>query len=312
MEYREVPVPEVAPGHLLLKTRCALICGSDLEYLEGIHGEIEPGFIRGHEFVADVVEIGEGVRGWKVGDRAVPISFRDDHYHAWADYFVSPYQGIQKVPDNVPDEAAVFVEPMHTGFGAVEASSLKPGRSGTILGAGKIGLLALMCAKVVGAAPIMVTDVSKNRLDKALELGADAAFNAAEVDVVKEIRKYTTRGDHEAWDGPHCIIICARQGKVLNDAFEMARYGADIILAGFVPPFQFDPRIMLMKQLILAGVMAGRSGENRNNGRLAVHMLAHKQLDPTPMISETMPLKDIQKALDSTYSGENLAVLLRP
>jgi L-iditol 2-dehydrogenase len=311
MEYRDVPVPSLEPGHLLLKTRCALICGSDLEYLDGIHGEIVPGLIRGHEFVADVVEIGEGVTGWEVGDRAVPISFTDQ-YGAWADYFVSPRQAIQKVPDNVPDEAAVFVEPMHTGFGAVEASSLKPGRSGAIIGAGKIGLLAVMSAKVVGAAPIMVTDIAQDRLDKALEFGADVVFNAAEVDVVKEIRKYTTRGGHPALDGPHSIIVCARQGKVLDQALRMGRQGCDIILAGFIPVTEFDPAILLTKQLVLSGIMAGRAGENRNNGRRAVHMLAHKQLDPTPMISETMPFKDIQKAIDSTYSGENLAVLLKP
>ena len=58
--------------------------------------------------------------------------------------------------------------------------------------------------------------------------------------------------------------------------------------------------------------MAGRFGQNRINGELAVYTLAHKQIDPKPLISATMAFKDIQKAIDSTYSGENLAILLTP
>lgn len=106
IECKEIPVPEIEPGWLLLKTRYTCICGSDLEYLDGCfdlisHGVthpgaiighqlaarvgldgsrdsplsgIRPGSIPGHEFVAEVVEVGEGVTGWSVGDRVVPLT----------------------------------------------------------------------------------------------------------------------------------------------------------------------------------------------------------------------------------------------
>jgi len=83
-------------------------------------------------------------------------------------------------------------------------------------------------------------------------------------------------------------------------------------LAGFMPPVEFDSGTVLTKQLTLSGMLAGRYGENRRNGRIALRMLAYKQLDPKPLLSGTMPFEDIQKAIDSTYSGENLAVLLKP
>ncbi len=312
MEYREVPMPTVEPKSLLLKTRCALICGSDLEYLDAIHGGIEQGQIRGHEFVAEVVEVGEGVSGWQVGDRAVPISFTGN-YGCWADYFVSPVRGVQHVPTHVPDEQAVFVEPMHTGFGAVEASGVKPGQSAVIIGTGKIGLLAVMSAKVAGAAPIIAIDIDQSHLDKALEVGAHTVLNANEVDVVKEVKSLTAKeGDHPAFHGADVVIACARQGQVLDQALQMAKQGANVVLAGFVPRTEFDPAILLMKQLVLSGIMAGRSGQNRINGEKSVHMLAHGQLDPTPLLSGTLPFKDIQKAIDSTFAGETLAVLLTP
>jgi len=312
MEYREMPMPVVEPDSLLLKTRCALICGSDLEYLDAIHGDIEPGLIRGHEFVAEVVEVGPGVTDWEVGDRAVPISFTGN-YGCWADYFVSPTRGVQKVPANVPDEHAVFVEPMHTGFGAVEASGVKPGQSAVIIGSGKIGLLAVMSAKVTGAAPIIAIDIDQGRLDKASEVGAHVVLNANEVDTVQAVKELTSDpSDHPLMRGPDVIIACARQGEVLNQALEMAKLGTHIVLAGFVPPTKIDPGILLHKQLILSGIMAGRFGQNRINGRIALHMLAQEQLDPTPLLSGSMHFSDIQNAIDLTYAGEKLAVLLEP
>ena len=306
-------MPEVESGSLLLKTRCSLICGSDLEYLDAIHGEIQPGLIRGHEFVAEVVETGPGVTGWEVGDRAVPISFTGN-YGCWADYFVTPTRGVQKLPKHVPDEQAVFIEPMHTGFGAVEASGVKPGQSTVVIGAGKIGLLAIMSARVAGAAPIVAIDINGRHLEKALEVGAHHAINASEVDVVDAVKHLTPNplSDHPAVQGPDVVIIAARQGEVLDQAIQMAKNGSHIVLAGFMPRTDIDPGIFLHKQLVMSGIMAGRYGQNRINGRISLHLLANQQIDPTPLLSGAMPFSQIQKAVDSTYTGENLAVLLTP
>lgn len=312
IECRDVPEPELEPRTLKLKTRCALICGSDIEYLQGLHGDIIKDEIRGHEFVAEVVEVGEGVRDWQVGDRAVPISYTSN-YGCWADYFVCPPVGVQKVPEQVADEDAVFVEPLHTGFGAVEASNLKPGEAVSVVGAGKIGLLAIMSAKLMGAAPVIAVDVEQKRLDMALELGADAVINANDVDVVNEVKAMTPSAiGHPAGDGPEVIILCVRQGAVLNQAIEMGMQGARIILAGFIPKTEIDPEQLVLKQLTLSGVLAGRFGENRNNGARALRILAKQQMRPQALISDTMHYPDIKKAIDSTMKGENLAVLLRP
>lgn len=312
MACRDVPEPTLKPGTLLLKTKCALICGSDIEYLQGLHGEIVPDEIRGHEFVAEVAAVGDGVRDWEVGDRAVPISYTSN-YGCWADYFVSPPVGVQKVPQQVADEDAVFVEPLHTGFGSAEACDLKPGEAVCVIGTGKIGLLTIMSAKLMGASPIIAVDIEPSRLDKALELGADYALNANEVDVIPEVKALTPSAiGHPAGYGPEAIVICVRQGEVLNQALEMGMQGARIILAGFVPRTEIDPELLILKQLTLSGVLAGRFGENRNNGARALRILANQQMSPRALITDTMHYPDIQEAIDSTIKGENLAVLLRP
>ena len=312
IECREIPEPVIEPGTLLLKTRCALICGSDIEYLQGLHGDIVPNEVRGHEFVAEVAAIGEGVRDWEVGDRAVPISYTSN-YGCWADYFLSKPVGVQKVPKQVSDEDAVFVEPLHTGFGSAEACNIAPGEAVCVIGAGKIGLLAIMSAKLMGASPIIAIDVEHKRLNKAIELGAHFAINSNKCDAVEEVKTLTPSAiGHPAGHGPEVIMICARQGQVLNDALEMGMQGARIVLAGFVPKTEIEPELLILKQLTLSGVLAGRFGENRNNGARALKLLANQQMHPQKLISETMHLSDIQKAIDSTAKGESLAVLLRP
>jgi len=323
IKYREVPTPSLEPGMLLLKTRYACICGSDLEYLDGSFGLIwqgvtHPGAIIGHR--VEVVGVGEGVNGWEVGDRVVPGSGLPgvpqpqtairlpsggyETYKAFAEYMLTSPLAVQKVPDQVSDEEAAFVEPLATGIGSVLGSELGPGQSGVIIGAGKIGLLAMMSARVSGAAPVVVVDVVQSRLDKALELGADAVINAAKMDAISEVAQLTG-------DGANAIIICVRDGKVLNQAVEMGCRGATIVLAGFVPPVKVNPMLWTVRQLRIVGVLGGPA-RSLNVMALSMYLIAHKQIDPKPLISEIIPLKDCQRAIDSVYSGKNIAVLLKP
>jgi L-iditol 2-dehydrogenase len=305
LEYREVPTPSPGPGMLLMKTIYAFLCGSDLEYLD--RPDIPPGEGRGHEFVAEVAEVGEGVTEFAVGDRVAPLPYGPEsgNYKCIAEYFLIPPIGLQKVPDHVTNEEAIFVEPLCTGYGSVEASDVKPGQSAVIIGTGKIGLLGVMSARLLGAAPVIAVDIVQSRLDKALELGAHAALNAKEVDVVSEVQKLTD-------GGANVVIICASRGDVLNQAMEMCRNGSRIVIAGVTPTTTIEPRILVTKWLSVSGVLGGRWPETRNLMALALYLIAHKQVDARPMISEVMSLKDIQRALDTSYSGENTAVLLKP
>jgi threonine dehydrogenase-like Zn-dependent dehydrogenase len=283
IECRDIQTPKAEPGWLLLKTTYACVCGSDLEYLDGSFqliiegltnlpsiagnkttaelGSIRPGSIPGHEFIAEVVEVGEGVGGWSVGDRAIPLGHPDpqgigtpnpgyENYRCMAEYFPSTPYGLIKVPDNVTDEEAVFVEPLCTGNGAVAAAGLRPGRSAVVIGAGKIGLLAAMAAKVAGASPVIIVDLVQSRLDKALELGADTALNASDVDIIAEVVKLTG-------GGADAILICVRDGRVLNQAAEIAKGGGTIVLAGFVSPMEVNPMLWTVKQLSIKGILGG-------------------------------------------------------
>jgi len=335
LEVEEVPTPEVLPGTLLLKTKYCAICGSDLEYLDGSlavipNCEIHAGAIIGHEWVAEIAAVGEGVKGWSVGDR-VGVGMaqttcgecyfcRHGLYHlcvggssrasvfevlgyetiggGFGEYFLRPPNAVQKVPDGLSSEEAVFAEPLCTGLGAVEAAGLKPGDSAVIIGAGKIGLGALLCAKAAGVAPIIVIDILKNRLDTALEMGAAVVLNAKEVDVVSEVVKLTDAG-------PDAVLICVRHAGVVNQAVDIVRRGGNLVTAGIMATQEVDPRNWVVKQIKITAILGGSI-------TASMSLIAHKLVNVKPLISEIIPLEDIQRGLDSVYSGENIGVLVKP
>jgi (R,R)-butanediol dehydrogenase/meso-butanediol dehydrogenase/diacetyl reductase len=334
----DIPKPQVQPGTLLLKTKYCSICGSDLEYLSGslelFHKpgyELHAGAILGHEFSAEVAEVGEGVEGWSVGDRvavgggrqgcgqcyfcrrglhrlclgegvsprAVPreVTPYGTKSGAMAEYFIRPATALQKVPDNVSDEEVALVEPLSNGVASVEAAGLKPGDSAVVIGAGKIGLGAMLCAKAAGVAPVVVIDLIKSRLDKALEMGADAVLNANEIDVIAEVAKLTN-------GAPDAVLVCVREGKVLDQAADMVRRGGIVVVTGILAPSEVNPFLWLMKNLRLASHLGGPSATS-------LRLIANKQVNVKPLISEIMPLEDVQRAFDSMWSGKNIAVLLK-
>jgi len=335
IEIQEIPKPTVQPGTLLLKTIYCSICGSDIEYLDGTLDGLTSfeglsGVILGHEWVAEIAAVGEGMSGWSVGDRVaycwtklpcgVCYFCRRFLYHlciggssrgsvfggqsfgarggAMAEYFIKPPQMVALAPENVSSEEACLAEPLATGIGSVNAAGLGLGKSAVIIGAGKIGLGAMLCARASGVAPIIVVDVVKSRLDKAREMGADIVLNAKEVDVTSEVIKLTDAG-------PDAVLICVREGAVLNQAAQMVRLGGTIALTGFVNPMQVDPRIWVEKQLTIKGHISGPV-------KTALNLMENKLVDVRPLISEIMPLEDAQRGFDSIRSGENIAVLLKP
>ena len=335
----EVPKPAVKPGTILLKTLCCSICGTDLEYLDNSlsyrpGGELKAGSIVGHEYCAQVVEIGEGVEGWAIGDRATVSGVRptcgecyfcrrrlphlchgkDNERGIYTQATKSGYGGrtgalaefilrtpgaILKIPEHVTDEEAALVEPLNVSVGSVQVSEIEPGDSAIIIGAGKIGLGTLLVAKAAGASPIIVVDVHQNRLDLALEMGADHVINAKEQDMIEEAVAITTAG-------PDVVFICVRDGEVFNDSVDMVRRGGRIVVVGQIVPTEVNPGMWIPKKLTVNAVF-------RQTPMIkSLNLIANGQVNVRPMITETIPLDDIQRACDAMWSGKNVVSMIKP
>jgi len=337
-EIRELPTPEVQPGTLLLKVKLCAICGTDLEYVDspGWDANIEEGSLRpqeavlGHEWVGEVIEVGKGVKGWSVGDRSVDMKGSCNQCYwcqrglhhlclggrirgtpfesggwasmngAMAEYVLRLANNRIKVPDSVSDEEAALTEPLNVGLSAVYEAGIKAADSVAILGAGHIGQLAMLAAKAAGAAPIIITDRIKSRLDKALELGADYALNVDEGNVYEQILDITEAG-------ADAIFICVRDADVLRQSTLAVRREGTIAIVGFPKPVALDPIYWLTKHLRIIGC-----DPMLRYNREAMKLMQYKQVNCKPLVSEIMPLEDVQKAFDSLYNNENLLVMLKP
>ncbi|KAG6844770.1 hypothetical protein H0H87_003888 [Tephrocybe sp. NHM501043] len=196
----EKPRPVPGPGQVLVHVRATGICGSDVHFWQ--HGRIGDSMVvsdecgSGHESAGEVVEVGEGVTQWTVGDRVaieagVPCSqpacdaCRTGRYNACPEvvffstppfhgtltrWHLHPAQWLHRLPDDVTFEEGALCEPLAVALAGIERSGLRLGDPVLICGAGPIGLISLLSARAAGAEPIVITDLFQSRLDFAKSL----------------------------------------------------------------------------------------------------------------------------------------------
>jgi L-iditol 2-dehydrogenase len=255
----EIPIPKIGSGELLVKVKKSGICGSDiLEYYRfakmkklGVDN-----LILGHEIAGDIVEVGEGVRKYKVGDRVfvshhVPCYgchyCHEGHHTAcdllhntnfdpggFAEYIRIPKINIEKkgvyvLDKSVSYEEGVFIEPFGCVCRAQRLANVTKGMSVLILGSGVSGILHIQLARLRGAESVFATDINDYRLEKAREYGANAVFNAKD-NIAMRVREVN---NHLA---PDVIIVCTGAISAANQALECAGPGSKIIFFAVPEP----------------------------------------------------------------------------
>jgi len=200
----EIPLPEIGPGELLLKVIASGICGSDV--MEWYRRDKVP-LVLGHEVAGEVVDVGEGVERFKVGDRVtathhVPCNtchyclsghhtmcemlLRGTHFDpgGFAEYVRIPAinvdRGVFHIPEGVSYEEASFTEPLACVYRGQKSAGIKPGQSILVLGSGISGLLHVGLARNLGAGLVVAADTIPFRLKKAEELGAHVTLTVDE------------------------------------------------------------------------------------------------------------------------------------
>lgn len=206
----EMPRPTIGPGEMLFKVKASGICGSDV--LEWYRTKKAP-LVLGHEASGEIVEIGSGVKQYKVGDRVfvshhVPCNscryclsgnhtvcetLHTTNYYpgGFSEYIRVPQINIERgvffLPKEVSFEEGTFIEPLACVIRGQRIADLKRDQSVLILGAGISGLLHLALARAKGCRPVVITDINEYRLTAAKKLGANAVINAKE-DIVARFR----------------------------------------------------------------------------------------------------------------------------
>src|SRR5256714_7552843 len=227
----DLPKPRIGPGEILVKVHASGICGSDV--LEWYRKPKAP-LVLGHEIAAEVVEVGAGVDGGRVGARVfvpphVPCgkcryclaghetvcdTLRTTNFDpgGFAEFVrvpaVNVTHGVFPLPKAISDDEGVFIEPLACVVRGQRLAGLRPGHTVVVLGSGVAGLLHVKLAKASGAAKVIATDIVEYRKAAALKAGADAVIDGRE-DVPAKVRE----ANHGLAAG--LVVTCTRAPKAI-------------------------------------------------------------------------------------------------
>ena len=317
---RDVPKPVIETDEVLIKVQYCGICGSNLHvYVEGI------GIGLGHEFSGDIVEIGEDVGGWEIGDR-VAVNPRDPcqecywckrgevglcdklflkatrHQGAFATYARAKYVQLYKLPDKLTYEEGTLVEPTACALHAIRISGIKVGDVVTVLGLGPIGQLVARLAKMSGAKAIYATEISPFRMELAKDV-VDLVINPKLADPIDKILNLT------GGVGPDIVYECAGNAETTQEAIALARRGGTVVIPGMCfEPVETSFIDVVLKGLTLKGALAWSVGEFA----MAFDLLKNRRIDVNPLLTERFNLEDINKAFEKALKGEGGKILVRP
>ena len=249
VEMQELPDPVVREGEALLEVSAAGICGSDLHGFLGLSERRQPGLVMGHETVARVVETHPGVEGWRHGQRVclnplVSCStcpaclagrqnlcaewrlFGMDRLHGtYAQLIAVPFRQLHALSEELPEAEAILAEPMAVVLHAFRISVVEPPETMAIFGAGPLGALALVLARLRGVPRVCVVDVNAERLEVARRLGADLAIDAGRDRAAEAVRSWTG-------GGADYVVEAVGQTATRQAAVAAAAKGARIVFLG--------------------------------------------------------------------------------
>lgn len=273
----QVPVPVPKPDEVLVRVRACGICASDTHYLA--HGRIgdfvvEGPMILGHEASGDVVAVGEAVSTDLIGARVALEpgvtcgrceACKSGSYNlcpdvaffatppidgAMAEYAVLRADMAHAIPSGMSYEAAALVEPLAVGVYSARLVGVGPGDAVVILGAGPIGLCALLACRQAGAGQVIVSDPMENRLAAAAALGATAAVNPLVEDLARVVARLTRDR------GVERLLDTAGNRAAAEHAPELMRRGGSIAVVGLPPDDRITYRmnVVAARQLSIHGV----------------------------------------------------------
>jgi 2-desacetyl-2-hydroxyethyl bacteriochlorophyllide A dehydrogenase len=330
----EVPDPTPGAGQLLVRTLACGICGSDLHTLQhpdtwvemaseaseaapdGMPApkmmDIRRDVVMGHEFSAEVIDVGTNVGNAGVGDVVVsmpitmdlngihPIGYSNEYPGGYAEQMVlSDFLAI-KVPNGLDPRLAALTEPMAVGLHAVNMSAVKQGDAAVVLGCGPVGLAVIAALRLAGIDTIVAADFSTKRRELARTMGAHEVVDPRVEPVMDAWRRV---------DGRKKVVLFEAVGAagMLDQAIKVAPRGTQILVVGVcMQPDTIMPMRAVTKELSLQFVF----GYDPLEFKATLDQIADGQLDVAPLITGSVPIAGVPQAFADLADPEAHAKIL--
>jgi L-iditol 2-dehydrogenase len=337
LSYEDVPVPVLGADEVLVQVKVVGLCQSDIKKI--LYPLYEPPRIFGHEMAGVISQVGADVQDWQVGQRVVVMhhipcmhcnyclhenySMCDVYKNitttagftpsggGFAEYVKVPGHivrngGLIPIPDGITDEQASFVEPTNCCLKAVKKANIQAGDTVLITGAGPIGLMFIMLVEQFGARAIS-TDLIPARVEKALAVGATAAFNARDPDLTAKIHDLT------GGMGVDVAILAVPSDKAFFQALDCTRKGGKILFFAEFPDeleIPINPNVLYRREIDLMGSYSSSFKVQA----LAASLVFDRKIDVDALISDRYHLKDLGKAVVQATkpTADTYKILLYP
>lgn len=322
----DLPMPHAGPGELVLRNQVCGVCGTDVHIYHGEPGsaDVNPPVVLGHEYSGEVVEVGEGVTGFAVGDHvtvdpniycghcaycqngkkqlcpsmeAIGVT-RDGGF---AQYSRIPASQAFKLEPTVPWEAAAMAEPLACCLHGIDLAGIQVGDKVCVVGGGAIGLLMVQLAKLSGASQIVLSEPNEKRRQVGLQLGANAALDPTRPDSQEAFAQVLG-------GGANVVIECVGNVPAVKSAFQFAGKGATVLLFS-VPKVDatFDLPLfdVYKKELTIKG-----SFVNPDTHARAVALINSGKVDFDPIITHRFTLDQLPEAIAMQMSDASIKVVV--
>lgn len=346
----DVPVPVPGEGQVLAKVLACGICGSDLHaarYMGNMvstarasrrrswySDEPDAGIVMGHEFVAEIVQAGEGAEEWAPGTRVTsmpilmdptsPNGMQSIGYSpatpgAYSEYIILSVPLLLRVADHVSNEVAATTEPCAVGLHAVREARMRDNETALVMGAGPIGLMTLIWLKKEGVRYVAVSDPSPERRVLAEKFGADRIINPAEEDVAEAMSKdlFVPRPGREdmSYGGgpitaaPNVVFECVGVPGTLQKAMELVQMKGRVVVVGVcMQQDTITPLLGINKQISLQFVL-GYTGQEYAE---ALAAFTDGSVDTSPLVTRSVSIDDLPAAFNALADPRDCKVIVVP
>ena len=329
----DVLIPEISEDEILLKVRATSICATDLKIKEFGHfkNPDDKPIILGHEFSGEIVKLGKNVRNLNEGMRiSIAPNIGCGHCReciggytnlcedyeafginidgAFAEFLRVPSRYISQgnifiLPNNITFDEGALIEPLSVAFNGIESADINLSDIVLIIGAGPMGVLNLMLAKLRGAQKVIVSEIIPERMEIAKKLGADFVINPKKENLKSALMELSYNR------GPDVIITAVSSRKAQEESLDIIARCGRIVFFGGLPRgkdiINFKSNVVHYKQVTVTGT----TGSSIIQYKKSLELAASKKIYLKKLISKKFSLSDAEKAFSSAVSPENLKVL---